>query len=179
MVDLIRRPQWLVTVSMLLVVCVSCSSCETLRKKFTRQKKKDQSESTDFNPVLEPQDYPAPEYNAAENYKEHYDLVKVWYKDLTDGVTQKEDNDGRVRYALKQIDGHLDGMASLLAKEKRPVVEDTKALLKGYKEALAIDRPLRNRAKLQSELHLFYHQLIHDLRFDAIKKDLVKLEPPH
>ncbi len=168
-----------VTLIALLTVCVTCSSCETLRKKFTRQKKKGQTENTDFIPVLEPQDYPAPEYNAAENYKEHYALIRVWYKDLQTNLVEKEDSDGRVKYALRQINSHLDGMITLLNDEKKPLVEKLRGSLKNYTEALKTSRETRNRSRLQSDLREFDHILRHDLRLDVVKKDLIKLEPPH
>ena len=64
-------------IACLLGMCVSMSACEPLRKKFTRQKKADANADKDFVPVLEPQDYPAPEKNPPEMYKQHYALIKV------------------------------------------------------------------------------------------------------
>ena len=179
MVNWIERRHVTFGMIALLTVCVTCSSCETLRKKFTRQKKKDQSESADFIPVLEPQDYPSPEYNALENYKEHYTLIRVWYKDLQSALVEKDDSDGRVKYALRQINGHLDGMIMLVDKSRKPALEGLRGLLKNYTDALSTPHASRNRSLLQSDLRAFDKKLRHDLRVDVIKKDLIKLEAPH
>ena len=150
------------------------SSCETLRKKFIRQKKKDLSESAELAPVLEPQEYPAPENNPLENYKQHYALVKVWYGDLVSGVIEK-DTDQKVKYALAQVNSHLDQMAGMIKKEKQSDVKKLKDLLVYYKAAIDLPNAVRNRAKIQSDLRTFDRELRHDWRPDVIKKDLLKV----
>ena len=46
----------------LLVLSLSLSSCDTLRQKFTRKKKKGEEDQA-FVPVLVPEEYPAPQVN--------------------------------------------------------------------------------------------------------------------
>ena len=163
----------------LLMMCMTLSSCETLRKKFTRQKKNAQNENSDFNPVLEPQDYPAPEYNALGLYKDHYSLVKVWYNDLASGINEKSDTDSKVKYAIKQINVNLDAMGALLSKDKQPTIAMLHALLKNYTSALDLPRASRNKSLIQSDLREFDRKFRRELRINAIKKDLIKIEPPH
>lgn len=179
MVNWIRGRHVSVTLVLLTVLCLTCSSCETLQKKFKRQKKAAQNESTDFVPVLEPQDYPAPEYNAVETYKENYAMVKVWYKDLQSALVERDDSDGRVKYALSQINSRLSSMSDLLLAEKKPAVEKLRGLLKNYTQALKMPKATRNRALLQSDLREFDRVLRRDLRIDVVKKDLVTIEEPH
>lgn len=174
-----RNRQVLVMCVMVLALCLTSSSCETLRKKFTRQKKKGQSENSDFIPVLEPQEYPAPQYNAEGVYQDHYALIKVWFKDLMSGVNEREDSDNKVRYALKQINEHLDAMLKLLDPSKHVKIEKARALLQSYSKALEQHRAARNRSGLQSDLRQFDRVLRRDLRVEVIKKDLIKIEPPH
>ena len=59
----------------ILVLSLSLSSCDSLRSKFTRKKSKAEIESQTVQPVLEPEDYPAPELNPEHNYKENYELI--------------------------------------------------------------------------------------------------------
>ena len=60
---------------------LSSIGCEPLRKKFVRQKKKDEN-AQQFIPVLDPIDYPAAVYSAEEGYRKHYSLWRVWHKEL-------------------------------------------------------------------------------------------------
>ncbi len=179
MANWMRNRQVLVTLCALLTVCITCSSCESLQKKFTRKKKKGQEENVDFNPVLEPQDYPAPEYNAVELYKEHYGLIRVWYSDLVSGVNDRQDTDNKVRYAIKQVNVHIDAMRELLDKDKQPALEELRGMLTNYVNALETPRMTRNKGKILSDLRAFDRKLRRELRLDVIKRDLVKVEPPH
>ena len=52
----------------LLVFSLSLSSCDTLRQKFTRHKKQGEEDQS-IVPVLEPEEYPAPQHNPQQIIK--------------------------------------------------------------------------------------------------------------
>ena len=156
--NFIRCRKLIVGIAAVLVMSVSLSACETLRKKFTRQKKKDQSEERDFTPVLEPQEYPAPENNPVENYKQHYALVKAWYRDLWTALDEKE-SEKKTAHTLKQIYGHIDEMQKLIVPSKQGDFVKLRDLLKYYGDSLNSPRPLRNISRIQSDLRAFDRHL--------------------
>ena len=62
MVNAIRYKREVFLLMGILVLSMSLSSCETLRKKFTRHKKQAEEDQS-VVPVLEPEEYPSPEHN--------------------------------------------------------------------------------------------------------------------
>ena len=101
----------------LTVFVLSTAGCETLRKKFTRQKKAEEESKTDI-PVLEPIDYPAKIHTADESYRQHYSLWKVWYKDLITTIDD-EGSDKRIKYLLDQNIVQLEEMAKWINEAKQ------------------------------------------------------------
>ena len=95
----------------LLVLSLTLSSCDTLRKKFTRKKK--QGEEQAFVPVLEPEEYPSPELNPQLNYKENYDLIKAWYTDLWTAIDDKS-SARYLHYTITQVINHITQMEKLV-----------------------------------------------------------------
>ena len=166
------NPRMLVTTVAMLIVCISMSSCESLRKKFTRQKKQDLSQSPEFQPVLEPQEYLAPENDPAFNYNQHYSLIKAWYKDLWRGVDEKN-SDVTAKYSLKQILDHIEQMKPLLKPEKATELDQLENLLKYYKDALEQSRVQRNYSRIQSDLRAFDRMLRARFRGDVVGKDFI------
>ncbi|MBI3602263.1 MAG: hypothetical protein HY209_05155 [Candidatus Omnitrophica bacterium] len=162
----------LMTVAVVLVASVSLSACDTLRKKFTRQKKQDQSQSPDFIPVLEPQDYPAPENNPVENYKLHYALIKAWYKDLWTAIDDKN-SDKMVKNSIKQILDHIAQMKPSLKTQKAQGLNQLADLLKYYNTSLNDPRPMRNYARIESDLRAFDRMLRDRFRDDHVKGDFI------
>lgn len=160
------------SIGMMLVVCLGTASCESLRKKFTRHKKQDQVQSIEFQPILEPQEYPTPESNPEFNYKQHYALVKAWYKDLWVGIDE-QNSDSSVKYGIKQILDHLEQMKLLLKPEKSSGVNKVEDLLKFYLSSLDQVRIQRNYARIRSDLLAFDRILRNQFRVDVVKKDFV------
>ncbi|MBF0490894.1 MAG: hypothetical protein HQL15_09870 [Candidatus Omnitrophica bacterium] len=171
MAKYVLNRRMLMTFAAMLVVTLSLSSCETLKKKFTRKKKANQMESAEFQPVLEPQDYPAPEHNSVEIYKSHYALIKVWYHDLWSGVSERG-NDGGVSYAIKQTLDHIEQMKAMLKPEKAAGLTQLAGLLKFYQASLDQPRPVRNYSRIQSDLRAFDRMLRDQYRLDVIKRAL-------
>jgi hypothetical protein len=162
----------LFTVAVMLMVTLSLSSCETLKKKFTRKKKADAIQSAEFQPVLEPQDYPAPERNPVEMYKNHYALLKVWYHDLWAGVSE-HGSDGAVSYGIKQSLDHIEQMKALLNSGKAQELSKLADLLKYYKESLDKLPAMRNYSRIQSDLRAYDRMLRGQFRIDVVKGELL------
>ena len=162
-----------VGIACLLAVSVSFSACEPLRKKFTRQKKKDAADMN-FVPVLEPQDYPAPEKNPAEMYKQHYTLIKVWYKDLWIALDERG-SDKQQKYLLKQIHNHIDEMRKLVVPAEQAQLDELVKLLSYYDSAFDAAAPLRNTSRIHSDLRAF-DRLLRSLRVDKVKGDFVPVQ---
>ncbi len=172
MVKCFLNRRMLITVATMLIFTISLSSCEPLRKKFTRKKKQDQNQSIDFQPVLEPQDYPAPDKDPKQIYMQHYALIKVWYKDLWSGISERS-SDGAVNYSLKQIFGHIDQVKLLLKADKAQELNQLVELLKFYRDSLDQPRPVRNYSRIQSDLRAFDRMLRGKFRYDVIKDNLI------
>lgn len=163
----------LMTLIVMLTVTLTLSSCETLKKKFTR-KKKEGEQTTEIQPVLEPQDYPSPEKNPPDVYKQHYALIKVFYKDLWGGIDQPAiTTDMNVRYSIKQILDQIDQIKPMLKAEKTAGLNKLEDLLKFYQTSLDQPRIMRNYSRIQSDLREFDRTLRDQYSFEAIKEDLV------
>ncbi len=172
-----RRSKLLLSIIAIVVMSVSLSACEPLRKKFTRQKKKDRMENKDFVPVLEPLEYPAPADNPKENYKGHYSLIKAWYKDLWTAI-EENGSDKKIQYTIKQIYFHIDEMQKLVVPQKQAELTKLKGLLAYYEESLNSPSSMRNISRIQSDLRAFDRQLRGQLSANKIEGDLVAASHP-
>ncbi len=162
-------------VACMLVLTVSLSACEPLRKKFTRQKKKTAVVDNDFIPVLEPQEYPAAEKVPAEVYKQHYALLKVWYKDLWRSLDERG-SDRQQKYLLKTMHGHIDDMRKIVGPAQQPKFDALAANLAYYDTAMEVPAPMRNVSRIHSDLRAFDRLLRNTLRADKIKNDFVPIQ---
>jgi len=138
-------------------ICCLCavfmiiSGCAPLRKKFTRQKKKDRQTDPRFIPVLDPVEYPEKIYSTEEKYKYHYSLWKVWEKDFLQ-VLERNGSGKRQKFLLSQSIEQLEEMQVLLNDVKQ-------AELKGLIDKLKIvrqdyDKPssMRNKFSIRSKV---------------------------
>jgi hypothetical protein len=148
----------LVSVSAIVVMTMSLSACEPLRKKFTRQKRKDQTEDKNFIPVLEPLDYPAADVDPVQVYAANYHQIKAWYRDLS-GYVDTLSNDKQAKYTLKQIYTHLDEMSAVSNPHAQVKIQELKMLLKYCEESLEKPVAMRNKARMQSDLREFDRKL--------------------
>ena len=164
-----------VAIIAVLVMSMSLSACEPLRKKFIRQKKKAQTEDANFIPVLEPQEYPAPENNPPENYQQHYALIKAWYRDLWTALEEKS-SDKRIRYTIKQVYSHIEEMQKIVKPEVQTQLQGLKGFLKYYEDSLNSPLPLRNVSRVQSDLREFDRRL-RRLGVDDVKDSFVDAAP--
>lgn len=167
MVNFNQRKEMVVVIAGLLIVSLSLSSCDTLRQKFTR-KKKGQVEDQTFVPVLEPEDYPSPEFNPQQNYKEHYDLIKAWYTDLWTAIDDKS-TARYVHYTIGQITNHIAQMEKLVDAPTQANLVKLAGFLDYYTASLNDPWNTRNVSRIQSDLRGFDRFLRDHLRADHIK----------
>ena len=136
----------------LVLMIVFMVGCVPLKKKFTRQKKKDKMESEKFKPVLDPIDYPQTALvSPKKQYAHYYNLWKVWYKDLT-GIINHKNNEKRQKYLTRQMEAQLVEMKVWVIDEK--VIEIDKNL-KSLKNVLReYDKPpaIRDNGKIKRGL---------------------------
>jgi hypothetical protein len=175
MVNLHSRNKPVLVLTGLLVLSLSLSSCDSLRKKFIRQKKKGAEEQT-FVPVLEPEEYPAPKENAVENYKLHYGLIKAWYKDLWQAIDDKS-TARYLDYIIRQVNSHIDQMQKLVDAPAQADLAKLSSYLDYYKASLDTPWNVRNVSRIQSDLRGFDRYLRDHLRIDKIKGHLVQSKP--
>ncbi len=89
------------------------SGCETVRRKFTRKKKVDQTKSMEV-PVLEPMEYPKKVYTLQELYANHYASWKVWFGEFATSLEENSDNRKRQLFLLNKAIVELEQMKDLL-----------------------------------------------------------------
>ncbi len=99
------------------IIVTSLSGCEPFRKKFVRQKKGDKAKKG-FQPILQPEEYPAVVRSSAERYRYHYSMWKVWSKDLEKALRLKE-NDKRTLNMINEIMVHFEQMKMYIPQSKQ------------------------------------------------------------
>jgi hypothetical protein len=156
----------------LLVMSLTLSSCDSLRQKFTRKKKQGDVDQT-FVPVLEPEEYPAPEFDPQQNYKEHYDLIKAWYTDLWTAIEDRS-TARYVHYTIGQVTNHIAQMEKLVDAPTQANLVKLATFLDYYTKSLDDPWNVRNISRIQSDLRAFDRFLRDHLREDRIQGHFVK-----
>jgi len=133
-----------------LAVLVSAAGCEPLRKKFTRQKKKDQI-NNEIIPVLEPIEYPAKQHGAKEDYAQHYSLFRVWFSDF-DTSRREVANEKKIIYDLDAALKELDEMAKLLKSPSKDELGKIKQQVQFIRDEYEKPKAFRNDGKINSEM---------------------------
>ncbi len=162
----------MLTIAGLLVLCLSLSSCDTLRQKFTRHKKKGDIEDQTFVPVLEPEEYPTIQEDPERNYKEQYSMIKAWYQDLWTALNDKN-SPGYIHYTIKEIINHITQMEKLVDVPTQENLVKLASFLDYYNISLDSSWDMRNTSRIQSDLRAFDRFLRDHLRIDKIKGHLV------
>ena len=152
------------------MLSLTLSSCDTLRQKFTR-KKKQGAEEQNFVPVLVPEEYPSPELNPEQNYKENYDLIKAWYKDLWTAIDDKS-TARYTHYIIHPGTNHITQMEKLVDAPTQANLVKLAGFLDYYKASLDDSWQVRNVSRIQSDLRAFDRFLRDHLRADRIKGHL-------
>lgn len=175
MVNLNRHKKFFVVIAGLVVLSLSLSSCDTLRQKFTRKKKKGEEEQA-FVPVLVPEEYPLPQFNAQQNYKENYALIKAWYHDLWTAIDDK--NTARyTHYIITQVTNHITQMEKLVDEPTQTQLVKLAGYLDYYQSSLDQSWQVRNVSRIRSDLIAFDRFLRDHLRDDKLKGHFVHLIP--
>lgn len=150
----------ILNVSFICCLCVlflASSGCVPLRKKFTRQKKRDHKTDPRFIPVLDPLDYPEAVYSAEESYRQHYSLWRVWDKDFLQ-VLERDGSEKRQKYLLVQSIEQLDEMRSLLNEDKKVelmvLINALKDVHKSYDRSSSMRSKFSTRSKIQRNAKL-------------------------
>ena len=115
------KMQTIAKVLIILLIFIA-SGCEPLRKKFTRQKKKDESQSA-FIPVLDPVDYPDKVETPEESYRHYFSLWQVWDKDFMMRL-QENSSDKKINFTFNQVLLQLTEMEKLLTGEKQQKIRE-------------------------------------------------------
>lgn len=137
--------------SLCLVLTISLTGCEPLRKKFVRQKKKEKEGTGDFIPVLEPEIYPVKTIGPAEVYAQQYAMFNLWVDDFTDNF-ETSDNDKKL---ISDLDAALKSITEMVGQLKSPVREELaqiKDQVQKIREEIVKPVAFRNRSKIKSEL---------------------------
>ena len=160
----------------LLVLSLTLSSCDTLRQKFTRKKKKGEVEEQAFVPVLVPEDYPKLAENPELHYKENYDLIKAWYKDLWAAIDDRSTSK-YLHYIIQQVTNHITQMKELVDAPTQANLVKLASFLDYYKVSLDQPWSVRNVSRIESDLRGFDRFLRDNLRADKIQGHFIaKLE---
>lgn len=174
MVHEITHRKSLSLIAGLLAVCLSLTSCESLRKKFTRHPKNVPTEDQAIVPVLQPQEYPSPLFNPEHNYREHYDLIKAFYNDLWTNLEDKTASAKYSQYAIRQVSAHITEMQKLVDADTQTNLIKLNHFLDYYTTSLGEPEAMRNRSRIESDLRAFDRFLREHLRADRIKGRFVK-----
>ena len=172
MVNLNGHKRAIFVIAGVLVLSLSLSSCDTLRQKFTRKKKKGE-ESQAFVPVLVPEEYPTLQQDSQANYKEHYDLLKAWYRDLWSAIDDKS-SVRYVHYIISEVTGHITQMEKLVDAPTQANLVKLASFLDYYNASLSEPWNVRNVSRIQSDLRAFDRFLRDHLRSDRIQGHFVK-----
>lgn len=166
------RRWWLSACALCLVVTVMCTGCEPLRKKFTRQKKKDKEATGDFIPVLEPQEYPVKKYGSLEQYGQQYALFNVWLSDFADNFETIENG----KKLTNDLDDALKSLGEMSKLVKGPVVdglENIKKQVQYLREEYAKPKAFRNVSRMTSEVRSAGMTMRKKLKPQMIKDSLI------
>ena len=159
----------------ILVLAIASSGCEPLRKKFIRQKKKDQQDTSGVIPILEPIDYPEPVYSPLKEYQKHYSMWKVWQRELLTGLEQAASAKQEL-YDLDQILAQLQEMEKLLVADKQAKLSSLTAQFESLKDQLSQQGPFRNTSSIKLKIESLGKTIREEYKFEKMKEHLAKEE---
>ena len=158
---------------LVLSVAVMSNGCEPLRKKFVRQKKKDASASSEAVPILTPEVYPEKVFDPLKEYKQHYGLWGVWYKDYV-SIAEEGGSDKRQRYVLTQMFTELEKMEKLIVDEKKSGLTQLKNDLQGVLDIMKTPAVMREDSTVQGKVRAIDDRLRNNFDIERVQDALVK-----
>ena len=161
------------TVCLMLVLAIAAGGCSTLKKKFTRQKKKGAQEEESFVPVLVPEEYPTKVETPEMTYKHHYFLWQVWEKEFLTALTE-ESSPKRLRYMLAQLIVQAEGMAQVLNEEKRIGLSKALKNLQDAHEELERPEATRNESAIRGKVNAASKIIRKDYKVTAVQGSFVQ-----
>jgi len=108
--------------------------CEPLAKKFKRNKKGEEDQAQ-YEPILDPIDYPAKVYDPKADYKYRFSLFHVWEKELVAGLDDRT-SVKRLKYFNENIIIQLQEMEKLLSDDKKAGLQKAIQGFNGITDAL-------------------------------------------
>jgi len=171
MTNTIKHRRWMSILSMCLITTVLLTGCEPLRKKFIRQKKK-KEETSDFIPVLEPQEYPVKKNGPIEEYAQQYSLFNVWLSDFADNF-QRMNNKKRLINDLDAAIKAIDDMGKFL---QGSVVDDlgkAKQQVQYLREEYDKPNAFRNISRMNTELRSLHATMVKKFKPKMVKEYLI------
>jgi hypothetical protein len=94
------------------------TGCASLRKKFTR-KPKEAKTGDKFIPVLQPVEYAKIVETPVQAYRDHYGMVRVYFRSLFDVMGTREGGAKRELYIISELLARFDAMTELLSDPKK------------------------------------------------------------
>ncbi len=112
-------------------LAATLQGCEPLRKKFTRHKKGEEVQK-EYEPILDPIDYPDKVYDPQADYRYRFSLFQVWETELLAGMNDQA-SAKRLQSFLQNILIQLQEMDKLVVEEKRSGLQKA---MQGYQRMI-------------------------------------------
>ncbi len=159
---------------LLAVFCVTAlTGCASLRKKFTRTKK-GPSKDEEFIPVLQPVEYEKVVESPAQGYRNHYAMVKVYFKDLWDILGRPEGGEKREKYIINEIVSHVEGMTALLTGTAKDAAQALRARLGQVVQAYDKPAGLRRYDVITGDIRGIEREIYRKFKPDAVAGALTR-----
>ncbi|MBZ0167725.1 MAG: hypothetical protein K8I00_13040 [Candidatus Omnitrophica bacterium] len=142
-----------------------CTGCQSVRKKFVRQKKKNTEDK--FIPILEPVEYAATMVTNADRYRHHYQTYRIWERELLAGLDRQE-SDKRLQYSLGQLIVNLETMAQWTPDNKKARLQEVLGSYRTAGDYFETSEALRNRTSFISKLKRFERSMRSELQPDMV-----------
>ncbi len=162
-------------ICLLLALAVGLTGCSTLKKKFTRKKKKTDTEAAEFVPVLQPEEYPEKVASPAELYKYNYSMWQVWEKELQTSLAEGE-SQKRKEYLLNQLIVAVEAMSKLLVAEKQKGMMDLQSKLLKVRDDLARPAAMRNDTEIKRQVGGLGKKLREGYKLPDVQNNLISAE---
>jgi hypothetical protein len=146
-----EKPKILLGLAAIFFLMFLLTGCETLRRKFTRQKK---SQKVQEVMIVSPRDYSAHPFPSDVLYKQYFVYWKSWNQELVSSLNDRAP-DIKVIDCAEQAIANLKKMATYLndpkAKELNIYIKQTEDIKSGVLEARGLPPAQANNLRYKSE----------------------------